>query len=479
MGTNVNGTNSLKYTKKGVIKVSLTQRVPITNRAKKANELVLTVSDTGIGMSQEYLDNHIFKTFSQENSLSPGTGLGLSIVKKIVSQQRGRISVRSSLNIGTTFVVTLPLSRPEPSASASNGDAPCDVRLGEFDANVRELRGLRVCLVGQAPMAAVRNSVDFNVPTLDSSSALREICTEWLKLELVEESEKGNIRPDLIILSAEKLEEYSNSNDILDFPTIVLCQNALAAYQQTARHSSINKRIETIEFISQPVGPQKLSKILVLALHRWQDLQCLSSDSISSESDGASTSEHQHVGSPTTPPPADSYFDLAKIEVTKPDILPGPGDLQREDQPQPMLSTLRPGLTRQTSAFPIPYLLVDDNAINLRILSTFMVKLKKKFNTAQNGEEAVDAYKNAPNSFKCVFMDISMPVMDGLEATRAIRTYERENKLPSAVIIALTGLASAEAQQDAFTSGVDLFLTKPVKLAELAAILRSQGLLDK
>lgn len=74
-------------------------------------------------------------------------------------------------------------------------------------------------------------------------------------------------------------------------------------------------------------------------------------------------------------------------------------------------------------------------------------------------------------------MDISMPVMDGLKATRAIRTFERENKLEPATVIALTGLASSASQQEAFTSGVDLFLTKPVKLKELTSILKSRGIL--
>lgn len=70
-----------------------------------------------------------------------------------------------------------------------------------------------------------------------------------------------------------------------------------------------------------------------------------------------------------------------------------------------------------------------------------------------------------------------MPVMDGLEASRAIRLFERENNLEPTMIIALTGLASAETQQEAFVSGVDLFLTKPVKLKELTAILKSRKVL--
>ena len=64
-----------------------------------------------------------------------------------------------------------------------------------------------------------------------------------------------------------------------------------------------------------------------------------------------------------------------------------------------------------------------------------------------------------------------MPVMDGMSSTRAIRSLERETKRKPSTIVALTGLASASAQQEAFSSGVNLFLTKPVSFKELRRIL--------
>lgn len=127
----------------------------------------------------------------------------------------------------------------------------------------------------------------------------------------------------------------------------------------------------------------------------------------------------------------------------------------------------------------LEFLLVDDNAINLKILSSYMKKLNYKYNTACDGQEAVETFLNSPpGRYSCVFMDISMPVMDGFEATRRIRAFERETRAPKpAAIFALSGLASAEAQQEAFASGIDLFLAKPVKLKELSSILTTRGLL--
>ena len=61
--------------------------------------------------------------------------------------------------------------------------------------------------------------------------------------------------------------------------------------------------------------------------------------------------------------------------------------------------------------------------------------------------------------------------MTGLEASRAVRAFEREHNLPAVTIIALTALASEEVQREAFASGIDLFLTKPVRLKELGDIV--------
>lgn len=109
---------------------------------------------------------------------------------------------------------------------------------------------------------------------------------------------------------------------------------------------------------------------------------------------------------------------------------------------------------------------------------------------ATDGLQAVESYKQAaleaeekgetketilegasPIKPQVILMDINMPVLNGFEATRQIRGFEKQKGLESATIIALTGLGSAEAQQEAFSSGVDLFLTKPVRLKELTKIL--------
>lgn len=138
----------------------------------------------------------------------------------------------------------------------------------------------------------------------------------------------------------------------------------------------------------------------------------------------------------------------------------------------------------QPVTLPSPrLLLVDDNKINLRLLRTYMRKraFDKNIDEAENGLEAVQSFEKRLDGYDIIFMDISMPVLDGFGATRQIRQLEgkrREKQIEAgrkpdtpALVIALTGLASSRDQSEAFRSGVDLFLTKPVAFKEVGKML--------
>lgn len=74
-------------------------------------------------------------------------------------------------------------------------------------------------------------------------------------------------------------------------------------------------------------------------------------------------------------------------------------------------------------------------------------------------------------------MDINMPIMDGFEAARAIRRFENASGSPRATIVAVTDLGDISAQEQAVASGMDMFLTKPVKMKEMAIIMaKLQGM---
>ena len=157
-------------------------------------------------------------------------------------------------------------------------------------------------------------------------------------------------------------------------------------------------------------------------------------------------------------------------------------------------------------------LAVDDNKLNLQLIHRYLLKRENDtIVTARNGDEAVAAVREEAGKgwkFDVIFMDISMPEMDGFEATRLIRTFERsvahrslseeegyrfdlghetENaetemeklalvkgggRRNRAYVVALTGLASRRDRDEAESSGFDDFLTKPIAFAKIGELLK-------
>ena len=112
-------------------------------------------------------------------------------------------------------------------------------------------------------------------------------------------------------------------------------------------------------------------------------------------------------------------------------------------------------------------LLAEDNEINQMIVEEFLEPTKALITKAENGQKAVDAITD--KSFDLVLMDMQMPVMGGLEATRIIRTLPNGKDVP---IIAVTANAREEDKQNAFSSGMNDFLSKPIDPEQMFALLR-------
>ncbi len=115
---------------------------------------------------------------------------------------------------------------------------------------------------------------------------------------------------------------------------------------------------------------------------------------------------------------------------------------------------------------PLSILLAEDNAVNQKVAKRLFKKLGYEIELAHNGLEAIKALENA--SYDLIFMDIQMPEMDGLQATREIIAKWGENR-PR--IIALTANAMREDRENCFRAGMDEYLTKPFKPEELKEVI--------
>ncbi len=114
-------------------------------------------------------------------------------------------------------------------------------------------------------------------------------------------------------------------------------------------------------------------------------------------------------------------------------------------------------------------LIAEDNEINQKLLMKIIEGYDLNVTTAINGVEAVNAIKN--NHFDLIFMDIAMPVMDGVTATKKILAYEKEQSKEHTPIIAVTANALKGDKERFLNDGLDDYIAKPAKQKDIRAIL--------
>jgi CheY-like chemotaxis protein len=118
-------------------------------------------------------------------------------------------------------------------------------------------------------------------------------------------------------------------------------------------------------------------------------------------------------------------------------------------------------------------LVVDDNRLNVMVLCRLLRKLGVESDVACNGEEALrcirqdSAVERIGTSYAVVLMDLHMPVMDGLEATRQLRQFEKEHDGVRVPVVAVTASMADECEQACTAAGMNGFLSKPVSLRAL------------
>ncbi|KAI4220605.1 MAG: hypothetical protein LQ349_008044 [Xanthoria aureola] len=560
-----------KYTLAGKIVVRLRLDAPEnqTGDKSKVRILEITVTDTGKGISTDYLRTSLYTPFSQEDVLANGTGLGLSIVRSIVSMLEGTIDIKSQVGQGTEVQLRIPLKREAasdtPMSTPSSVGSPDKLQDNSISILQTEHPAKRVSIY-----CADVESESHDVVT-DTSRMATYYVEHWLKLKT--ESDPLERSADVIVVEERHLPDllkHLNPGPAV----VVLCSRTHRLQAAESLYQG------AIEFIATPFGPYKLAKAIRRSLEKAGDFargvpqppskiltpqmsetetivpefesMTLETDNeetpiyvqtngvvtasqsdnarmaLGSSSSGASTesrrdfpfpaqsSNNSGPGSPQSPHLSigDLFGPTAKrpklsSRKTEPlfrppyritSTLTSQGALATSDARESSTKTMSPTQTTVNEAVEKKkvhgaatdskiniteekrsprLLLVDDNKINLRLLETFMRKRKyEHVDSAMDGKLALEAAEKHEEGYDIIFMDLSMPVMNGFESTRAIREFERRRDRSkyarppkAALIIALTGLASGRDHGEAFACGVDLYMTKPVSFKEVGRLL--------
>lgn len=112
-------------------------------------------------------------------------------------------------------------------------------------------------------------------------------------------------------------------------------------------------------------------------------------------------------------------------------------------------------------------LVAEDNTVNQMVIKGMLKRLGMSFEVAEDGQQALEMYRDHHADYSLVLMDCEMPNLDGYDATKAIREYEKHNKLPRLPIVALTAHAVKEHQDKAFAVGMDYHVAKPIEAERL------------
>ena len=511
--------NAIKYTDHGSVKVRLELKGAVAGAQDQT--MVMTVTDTGKGISPRFLKTRLFMPFAQENTLAPGTGLGLSICKSIITMLGGSIDVISRVNAGTTVQVSLPLVRPT-GTSHSTGDTAhsretsASSALSAQDTTIPEITNHKMkCRVAIYHSAEAKTHPSVR----EMSLTLEKYITQWYHFQLVK-IDSG--LTSIVIMEEQDVQSFCNKYGHLlrKLALIILCNHVSRRSQPLSSQLSFTSHARVAEYLSKPCGPHKLAKVLRACLDKLEGPSAATpggpptpglspgiTDAMNDLTLGGLRDRAQVVVQATEVLLASQTSQNAQQAITSPN-LENPHNINEDDSfpfPSHVLSptTNAPDARRPQHArltvdhcsngteewFDVPepirvqapslldprMLIVDDNAINLKLLHTFLKRRQcSSVDLAENGAVAVNLFTSAPEDqpYEVVFMDVSMPVMNGFEATKAIRDFEERNKVEKpAMIIALTGLASRRDQAEGFASGCDIYLTKPVSFKEVGKLL--------
>ena len=504
--------NALKYTDKGFIKVTMRSEdrqraidkgVKGLDAGKSAVSLI--VQDSGRGISSEYLRHRLYTAFAQDDTFAPGAGLGLSIVWSIVHQLGGVISVRSLLRKGTEVEICLPMAQQDQ-ASASDSYEPSSQEFQEADdamVSLHDMSSKPIIALERFPQTTYSTSGELMI-----LECVEKYLTDWYGFTVTTFEGWSTIpKADVIVA----LEQYKPPKSVSSFLSDENIPILLLDGTLISKVRKVQRLYENVGYVHQPVGPYKLARHLLARLQQTvpprspeQSKPHSNSQSKNSEVREADSQQQVLTIAPNATQPATEDQEtklthdlkIVHLEDTSsaarhhkhvPSLSDDPMEWlkanvpQYQPRPRPPQApdNILPTKTDQDvkGHEGLQILAVDDNEINLQLLQRYLSKRKEdKVDNARDGFEAVAAVRNAASQYDIIFMDISMPGMDGFEATKKIRQYEAEQEVCSrSYIVALTGLGAGSDRDKAAKCGFDDYMMKPISFQNVGKLLKKMS----
>jgi len=237
--------NAIKYTDVGFVRVTLNLEHESKSQGEKSHPtLCLTVSDSGKGISEEFLRNHLYTAFKQEDALAVGTGLGLSIVRQVLFDLDGDINIESELGSGTQASVSIPLK--------ASRHCPSDYKTDVVSEVTSRVKDLSVCLVNNA-FNIYPDMLDAPTGILSAEaeamillkSSVGSMMAEWFGMAVVTAAELDLSSADVHVTMGSDIEERigfaeGNQSKQSRLPTIIVLCSALTWGTNFTTQSGLN-----------------------------------------------------------------------------------------------------------------------------------------------------------------------------------------------------------------------------------------------
>ena len=460
--------NALKFTESGEIKLT------VTAQRNQAGKLMLEgrVQDTGVGISAEQIAK-LFMPFTQANASTTrkygGTGLGLAIVKRLTAAMNGNIRVESVVGEGATFIFNIE-------TQLARGPLRPYMQREVFD-----FLGKKILIVDSIASRRKIRQTHYTRWGFDAASAGPDDAAATLRA-----------MPDLDIVitdfvqpgvEANEFQAALVANDKLrlmqrDEPIVSLLLSSITR-ADLARQNCL-PAVRHDFFLVRPVSITKLFDALMRAV-----LGELSNDKslrpyLASEKamDGRDTrTVHAHSNPVRAAVAAADNTNGAHSADTKKSALatllaPRAGEAALNQASSPATGAAAEHVTPTTTR-RYNVLVAEDNEVNQQVIGGMLRKLGHRYTMVGDGRAAVDAAKL--HHFDVILMDIQMPILDGTAATLEIRTYfadaETLNQAACPPIVAMTAHALAGDKEGYLANGMDDYISKPIRSAEVAAVL--------